>query len=104
MSDLMGQYVGLRKFARSAESSFQFTEKSEIDVDLLILGTIERPRGGLSHAASGGNGIAKQDELGMTILGAFGWKNLGPRSLGIVKNEGDELNQRSFGRILSPVG
>ena len=53
MSEFVGENIRLRELARSSESALQLVVEAEIDVDLLIGGTIERSSGRLRRAASG---------------------------------------------------
>jgi hypothetical protein len=53
MADLVSDYVGLREFAGSAELIFQFVEKAQVEVNLLVAGTIKGAGGGLREAAGG---------------------------------------------------
>jgi hypothetical protein len=100
MTDFMGQYVGFSKLSRSGKASFQFVEKTKVDVDFFVFRTIKGASRGLSRTAGGVDGIAKQDQFGVMVLRAGRRKNLGPRSLRVVENEGYELNQWLLGLIL----
>src|SRR6202163_2854038 len=103
MSDFMGQHVGFCKLARGAKTSFQFVEEIQVDVHLFVLRTIKRTRRRLSHATTGVDGIAKQNEFGMMILHAFTREDFSPRVLSIVENEGHELHQWLLGLILFSI-
>jgi hypothetical protein len=52
VSDLVRDNVRLSELAWRAEPGAQLIEERQIDVDLLIGGTVERPGGGLRGAAS----------------------------------------------------
>src|SRR6266436_760846 len=57
MADLVGDHIGLRELAGLAlaatETGLDFAEERGIEVDLLILGTVERAHGALRRAAAG---------------------------------------------------
>src|SRR5688572_19899506 len=53
MRDLVGDDIGLSEIARGSKALLQVAEKPEVDVQLLVARTIERPHCRLSHAAGG---------------------------------------------------
>src|SRR5690348_1390146 len=87
MSDLMRQNIGLREISGRAETSLQLIVKTQVDINLLVVRTVERPSRRLCHAAGRVDGIAEQHELGMTIRSSLLLKDLGPRALRVVENE-----------------
>src|ERR1019366_3993308 len=103
VADLMREHIGFRKLSRSSEPLFQFIVEAQIDVHLLITGTVERPTGGLRHTASGIDTVAEQHQLGVPVLDALGAEGLGPSLLRIVEHEGDELHQRLLSLIAGCV-
>jgi hypothetical protein len=66
MAIFMGDDISAGEFSRRAKAAAQFIEESQIQIDVLIAGTIERPRGGLTGAAAGGRGIVVGGEGGGT--------------------------------------
>src|SRR5437868_3400228 len=89
---LVGKHVGLGEIARRAKALLELVEKAQIEVDSLVNRTIERPHCRLCRTAAGVGGVAKQYEARWRESGAVAGENLGPRSLNIVENEGDELD------------
>ena len=82
----------------------QFVVETEIDVDLLVLGTVERAGGGLRRAAGGIVGVAKQDQLGVTVGNSLLRQNLAPGVLRVVQDEGDEVDQGLFLLVARGIG
>src|ERR1700730_3192470 len=68
MSNFMGQDVGLGKLSGRAEALLQFVVEAQIDINLLILWTVERTGRGLRQAAGRIDRVAKQHEFGVVIL------------------------------------
>jgi hypothetical protein len=89
MADLVSQNVGLREIPRGSESALELSIEAEVDVDLLVGGTIERTGRSLCEAASGLNRITEQYEPGVTVSGKY----LGPGALSIIEYERNELDQ-----------
>ena len=58
--DLMRQHVGFREFTWGAESVLQFVEEGKVDINLLILRTVEGTGRRLRHAARGIDGVAEK--------------------------------------------
>src|SRR5437879_6333843 len=88
MPDLMRQNIGLRESSGRAEASLQFIVKTQVDINLLVVRTVERPGRGLCHAAGGIDRIAEEHELGMAVRrSSLLLKDLGPRALRVVENE-----------------
>ena len=70
MPHFMRDDVGFGEFAGRAEAILQLAEKAEIEVDLLVAGTVERSSGGFRRAAGGIDDIVEKDQLGVPIIGA----------------------------------
>src|SRR5262249_40174810 len=68
----------------------QLVVEAEVDVDLLIDWTVERPRGRLPVAARRLHLVAEQHELRIAVAPR---QELAPGVLGIVEDERDELDQ-----------
>src|ERR1700722_11083508 len=100
MADFVREHVGLCKLARRSETLLQLIVKSEIDVNLLIAGAVERAGRRFPSAASRLRIVAEQDELGVMILlvGLRG-QDFGPGFLRVVENERNEVYERLFGVI-----
>src|SRR2546430_11427392 len=67
MSDLVGDHVCLREIAGGAESIAHRVEESEVEIDLLVDGTVERSGCCLSKSARRWDRIAKENELRVAI-------------------------------------
>src|SRR5262249_12934339 len=64
MADLVADHIGLRELARraadltAAEPGLDILEEGGIEIDLLVLGTVEWAHGALRDAAAGRGGLA----------------------------------------------
>ena len=67
--------------------------EAEVDVDLLVERTIEGAHRRLADPAAGPDGIREEDELRAAVLGAEGGQLAGPDALGVVQDEGHELDE-----------
>src|SRR5262249_45235351 len=102
VAELVRDDVGLREVAGRAEAIDELAVERQVDIDLLVLGAVERPGRRLREAAARLRRAREQDELGVVI---FGPELLLPRVLDVVKDEGDELDHlvvgaRAGGRTL----
>ena len=69
MPELVRNHVCLREFARARRNGLaQLLEEVEVDVDLFILGAVERPGGRLRRPAAGLRVVAEEHELRMTVV------------------------------------
>src|SRR5271165_721793 len=93
VTEFMGDHVGLRKFARRSETLGQFVEESEIEIDFLVAGTIERPGSLIGRPTSGRIGVAEQDQFGVTVaeVGLLRQKCF-PGMLHVVENKRYKLH------------
>ena len=91
MADLMRNHVGLGGVAWCVEAVFQLLVEGEVDIDLLILGAIERAH--LRHADAAGRAHAagKQHELRIAVSRSVLRKQLAPDVLGFGEHHRDEL-------------
>src|ERR1035441_1434418 len=94
MTDLMREHIGFGKLSRHSEALLQFIVEAQIDVNLLVTGTVKRSAGGLRHATSGIDAVAEQHQLGVPVSHALGAEDLGPSLLRVVKHERDKLHHR----------
>jgi hypothetical protein len=105
MAYLVCDNVRLCEIATRAEASMQLIEKSEIEIDLPVGGTIERSRCGLPSSACGRCDVAIEHSLGSLILEPFLPEDLGPRILRVLHHEAGEFGQlRFFLRLLDRAG
>ena len=87
MSNFVSQHIGLSEISRCAEALLQFIVEAQIDINLLVLGAVEWTGGGLGQTAGRIDGVSKQDQLGMAVLGALRGQDLAPGALGIVQDK-----------------
>src|SRR3954470_3151940 len=97
MPEFMGDDVRFGKFAGCSEAISQIVVEPEVDVDLLIVRTVERTDRRLPHPTSGRRRTTKQNELRVAIAG----QNLAPRRiLDVVDRPVHELREMFFRRAL----
>src|SRR5437867_1064096 len=89
MAKLVGDHVCLREVSRRREALAQLVEERQVEIDLLVLRTVERAGCRLGVAARRSDRVSKQDQLRVAITAAEGRV---PCRLGILDNEGDELH------------
>ena len=99
VQSLVGENIRLREIARRSKSLIKFIEERQVDVDLLITGTVEGTRFSACRAAGRLDGIAKQHEFCVRIARP---KNPRPCLLRIIQHKGHELHLRLFGSISGP--
>ncbi len=68
MADFVGDDVGLREVTRSVQLLLHLIVETEIDVDLVVTGTIERSGRRSGRAACRLDGVGKEYELRLRIL------------------------------------
>jgi hypothetical protein len=105
VTDFVRDHVGLREVARRAQARLHRFVESEVDVDLLVAGTVERPHGRLAGAASGRRGAAKQHQPGLAVRAALGLELRAPHVLGVREDCRDKgrhlvVRRRSVRRSL----
>ena len=100
VADLVGNYVGLREFAGSAELIFEFGEEAEVEINLFVTGTVKGAGGGLGEATGGIDSAAIEDQFCMTVLR----DDFRPSVLHVIENERDELDFALFGGALRGAG
>src|SRR5262249_26183212 len=103
VTDLVGDHVGLRELAclaaAAAEAVLQVAEERRVEIDALVAGTVERPHGGLRHAAARLLGDARiHDQLGRTVGLVAALEDLLPAVLHVAEHGGDELPFLVLGR------
>src|ERR1039457_7630417 len=92
MTDLMRKHIGFGKLSRHSEALLQFIVEAQINVYLLVTGTVKRSAGGLRHATSGIDAVAEQHQLGVPVAHALGAEDLGPSLLRVVKHEREKTH------------
>src|SRR5689334_6757636 len=103
VAKFVGENVGLGELARRSKSSLQLVKETEIDIHLLVGGTIKRPGRRLGCATAGRSHVSKQHQLGMTIWNSSLLKNSCPGLLRVIEHKRDELDQRLFACIALSV-
>jgi hypothetical protein len=96
MADFMGQNIGLRKVARRPELVTQLIVEPKVDINLLIVRAIERPRAGVRIATSGVHRVREQHHgwrrIGLVLLGEL----CGPQILGFLDDHANKIAQIVF--------
>src|SRR5499426_3536413 len=104
MTDLVGDDVGLRELAplaagrAAAEARLDLAEERRVEVDLLIVGTIERTHRGLGGSAGRPRGAREHDQRRRAIGHAAAAQYLGPAVFGVAQHRGHELPHLIVGR------
>ena len=83
VADLVRQHIGLRKVALGAELARQLVIEAQVDIDLLVARTVERPGGGAGKAAGRADLAVEQDQRRLRIFLAHCLENAGPCVLGL---------------------
>src|ERR1700722_4664253 len=99
MADFVGDHVGLREFAGGAEAIAELVKKEKIEIDLFVARAIDRAGGRSGLAAGRVCLVAKQNQLGVTVIG----DQLVPVGLRVVKDERNELDFAGLGRFASGI-
>ena len=98
VADFMGDHISLGKVAGGAELGFQGFVKAEVDIHLLVAGTVKRPHGRLTLAAGGLRSAAKQHQPGFPIGAAALGKHVFPDVFGVGQHGGHESGHAVVGR------
>src|SRR5690349_20435852 len=98
MTDLVRDHVRLREIAGRTETVTQRAEEAEIEVELLVLRTVERSDGGAGGPTRGLDGAGVQDELRFAILRAQVAEDGAPCVLGVGEDDRHEVTQRVLPR------
>src|SRR5690348_8847839 len=97
MPQLMRDHIALCEVARRTELVAQLVEEAEIEIDLLVHGTIEGTHRRLAGAAAGGRVVAEEYQLGVRVLRAVLRKDLRPRLLHVVQHTRHDQHFRLLG-------
>src|SRR5262252_148236 len=95
MTDLVGDHIGLRKLAglalAAAEAALDLAEERGVQIDLLVLRTVERPHGALRDAAARRLGLALVEDKHRLAIGlAVALEDVGPLCVDVAEDRGDE--------------
>ena len=72
MAHFVRDHIGLGEVAGCAEPLLQFPKETQVDVDLAVVGAIERPHGGRSEAAGRLHGTGEEYERRFPVLAPSG--------------------------------
>jgi len=90
VAELMGDHIGLSELAGRTEFRTELIEEGEVEIDLLVFGTVKRAGGFTRRAAAGIGRIAEENEFGVAIRAVFlGGKDLVPGVLNVVQEGRD---------------
>src|SRR5688572_13432493 len=98
MSHLVRHHVRLSEIARRAEALIEFAEERQVDIDLLIAGTVEGSHRGLAETARRLGGVAEEHERRWLIGAASLLEDLAEGVLCVSEHDADELRLRVVGR------
>ena len=93
VSDLVSDDIGLGEIPGGAEAIVEGAEEAQIDIDLLVAGTVEGTGRRGREAARRVDGAGEQDQLGHAILAAGLGELAPPYRLGVVEHEGNEIDE-----------
>src|SRR5262245_36688449 len=91
MPDLVSNDVGLREVSRSAEPPVELPEETQVEINLLIARTVERPGSRHCLAARGLNSVREQDEHRFRVPLPRPLEDGGPRILRVRENFSGEF-------------
>ena len=85
--DLVRDDVGVGEVAAGMETVPQLVVEGEVDVHLLVAGTIKRPRRGFGQAARRLHPAGEEHQLGLAVGGMadLGLEEIGPDLLGLKR-------------------
>src|SRR5215470_12636568 len=97
MTDLVGDHIGLRELAgfafAAAETGLDLAEERGIEIDLLVVRTVERAHRALRHAAALRTGLALvEDEHRLAIGLAVALEDVGPFRVNVAEDGRDEFS------------
>src|SRR5947199_1553696 len=96
VTDLVGDHVSLGELASlavvaAAEPALQISEESRVEIDPLIVRTIERPHGGARGAAGRARRAGKHHQGRRPVMPALFLQHVPPYRLGAAEHGRDEL-------------
>src|SRR5215203_3285147 len=104
MTDFMRNYIRLREVARRIELPAQLLIEREIDVDLLVVGTVERSNRSAGETTRRAYLIRKQHERWLAILPPVLPKLIVPNVLGFCQHHPHKLLQLFLFGVLRTRG
>src|SRR6266571_1852717 len=96
VTDLVGDHVSLGELARlavvaAAKSALQVAEERRVEIDPLVVGTIERPHGGARGAAGRARRAGEHHQRGRPVAPALLLQQIPPYRLGAPEHGRHEL-------------
>src|SRR5712692_2618283 len=96
VTDLVGDHVSLGELARlavvaAAEPALQVAEERRVEIDPLVVGTIERPHGGARGAAGRARRAGEHHQRGRPVAPALLLQQIPPYRLGAAEHGRHEL-------------
>src|SRR5690349_22393368 len=91
MTDFMRHYIRLREITGRVEPLPQLLIERQIDVDLLVAGTIKRSNRRTGNATRRTHLVRKQDEVRLAILAPVLTKDVVPNVFRFTKHDAHEL-------------
>ena len=100
VADLVGDHVGLRELSRRAELLLEHLVEAQVDVDLLVVGAVERSHRRLALAACRRPAAAEEHQLGRLVGPARLLEDIGPDTFRAAQHLRDEARPGIVGRWL----
>jgi hypothetical protein len=97
MADLVGDHASPREIAARPELALHVPVEGEIEIDALVGRAVEGAHGGRGVAASGGDGVAVENELGAVVALIRASEGLRPGVLRLGEDVGAEVAQVALG-------
>ena len=91
MPNFVGYDVRFREITSGTQALLELTEKTEVDVNALILRTIERTARATGESAPGPHHVREENEPRLFVLSAHLVEEVMPRVFGVGQNDGDKL-------------
>src|SRR5687768_1574518 len=102
MAYLMRDHIGLSKISRRVEPPAQLFIERQVDIDLLVTGTIKRTNSGARPATSRINAIRKKHERWLSILTSILLKQVVPNVFRLSEHHRYKVLQLFLFRIKWP--
>jgi hypothetical protein len=101
MADLVGDHIGLREVAGGVELPLELLEKGGVEIDLAVVGTVERSRSRRRIAAGRTDLSRKQHQRRLLIGQALRLEDAVPDVLRLGQHRRHELRHLVGGRGLA---
>src|SRR6478752_767294 len=104
MPNFMGDHVGFCEIASCTQAFLELTKKTEVDVNLSILRTIERTGCATGETAAGLNHVREEHQPRLLLLAAHLPEDVLPGVFGIGENYRDEFRCLIAWRLIVDLG